>query len=183
MGKITWKKTTFTDIEKAWDNSKLWEERPSPIVAKNLKGGKSYLRQYSTPDGLAYAQKFDLVTNLPIGVVFEGEAEVDKPQERLRRKGRTTKKPERVYSVPQPPLEEFLPGPERKVTQWRYEQTRQSMDEIREYYATKFKPGFCEIHEVLLIRYRSCGQEFEFFKTSEGHIVSRTLYDPIQFPE
>jgi len=179
--KRKWTKTKHVSIEAAWKEAKLWEENPTDISKKEIVGSPSYLQQFSTPDGTRIIQKFNVLYNMPVSAVYESED--SKPQGRIRRKGKTNKKPDKVYSVPQPPLEEFLPGPERKVTQWRYEQTRQSMDEIREYYATKFKPGFCEIHEVLLIRYRSCGQEFEFFKTLEGHIVSRTLYDPIQFPE
>jgi len=179
MGTITWKKTTFTDIEAAWDNSKLWEEKPTPIVSKNLKGGTAYLRQYKTPDGLSYAQRFDLLTNLPIGVVFEGEVKVDKPQERIRRKGRTTKKPDRVWAAPQPPLEQFLPGPERKVSKWKYEQVRWSMAEWKAFYEEKFKMN-CEIYQVMLIRYPCDNREFEYYETPEGHIVSRTLYNPIE---
>jgi len=177
MGKITWKKTKYQSIEEAWENSKLWEERPSPIVSRNLKGGYAYLRQYSTPDGITYAQKVDSLTNLPIGVVFESE-EDNKPQERIRRKGRTTKKPDRVYAVPQPPLEQFLPGPERKVSPWKYEQVRWTMEEWKKFYEEKFKIK-CEIYQVMLIRYPCDNREFEYYETPEGHIVSRTLYNPL----
>ena len=175
--KRKWRKTKYETIEEAWKFAKLWEESPTEIVTKGGKTYNTYLRQFTNCDSSIIVQKFSLKDDVAISGVYESE-----PLKVVRRsKPQRVKKPDKVYSVPQPPLEEFLPGPERKVTRWRYDQTRQSMDEIREYYATKFKPGFCEIHEVLLIRYRSCGQEFEFFQTADGHIVSRTLYDPLNF--
>ena len=185
MSKIIWKIAKSAHINEAHDAAKLWEEKPTDIEKVLLNDGTSYVLKFHTEEGYLYVQKFNIATCGSLSPVKESSEPVAnlivKSQRQVRSTRRTNKKPVKVYLVPNPPLEEYLPGPERKVTQWRYEQARKTIDELREFYTTQFQQP-CEIYEVLLVRYPNCNQEFEFYKTKEGHIVSRTLYDPLKFP-
>jgi len=174
----TWTKSRYAHIQEAHDAAKLWEENPSVIKKTLSKDGKSYILKFITEDA-TYIQKFSVENDGSLSGVRESENV--KPQRRIRSARRTNKKPAKVYVVPNPPLEEFIPGPERKVSQWRYEQVRWTLEEWKNFYTKEFKTP-CEVYEVMLVRYPNDSREIEYYKTKEGHIVSRTLSDPLKFP-
>ena len=187
MGKITWKKSEYATIAEAYAASALWEEKPTEITKVPLGDGSTYGLKFNTEEGILFVQKFHSATDLPLGGVKESAAPVAtlitaKQRRQLRKRSRPqrVKKPAKVYLTPNPPLEQFKPGPERKVGQWRYEQVRWTMEEWKEFYEKKFKQP-CEIYEVMLVRYPNDNREIEYYKTPEGHIVSRTIFDPFNF--